>query len=190
MPSICGSAAATIVAVGSSSVSVGFLSERYPGERLGFKLAYRCPGGGIGSINLVQPGEGFEAAEPIDERGWTLQERLCSTRIIEFGTRQTRRICPETRESKPSHEAHNAHEILTDEWRKDAKYSDKRRIEDLDLDNIRTAKDTINWYGRPRNSRYNDYLKAMEYRENICSTFTERALTLASDRALAISELA
>jgi hypothetical protein len=190
MPSIYGSATVTIAAARSSSASDGFLSARYPGERRGFKLPYRCYGGHMGSINLVQLGGGHEAPEPIDERGWTLQERLCSTRIIEFGTRQTRWICPETRSSEPAYEAHNAHESLTDGWKTHANYSSKRRIEGLDLDDIRTAKDTIDLYGRPRNSRYKDYSNAMENWENICATFTERALTHTSDRALAISGIA
>jgi hypothetical protein len=190
MPSIYGSATVTIAAARSSSASDRFLSARYPGERQGFKLPYCCYEGDMGSINLVQLGEGEEAPEPIDERGWTLQERLCSTRIIEFGTKQSRWICPETRFSEPADEARNVYKSLTDGWRKNAKYSDKRLIEGLDLDNIRAAKDTIDLYGRPRNSRYKDYSKAMKHWEDICSTFTRRALTDASDRALAISGVA
>src|SRR4051812_4797363 len=39
------------------------------------------------------------------ERGWTLQECLCPTRITEFGTRQTRWTCLEIRSSKPAYKA-------------------------------------------------------------------------------------
>ena len=190
MPSIYGSAAVTIAAARSPSASLGFLGERYPGGRQGFKLPYRCYGGALGAINIVHLAEGHEAPEPIDERGWTLQERLCSTRILEFGTRQTRWICPETRSFGSDAEAHNAHENFTDGWRKTTKYGEKRRVEGLDLDRIRTARDTIDFYGRPRNSRSKDYSNAMEHWEQICRTFTQRALTLSSDRALAISGIA
>jgi len=89
MPSIYGGATVTIVAARSSSSADGFLGER-------FAISYRCIEGGLGSVTLAQLGDGFEPVEAIDERGWTLQERLLLTRIVEFGSRQTRWICPAT----------------------------------------------------------------------------------------------
>ncbi|KIW88153.1 uncharacterized protein Z519_11264 [Cladophialophora bantiana CBS 173.52] len=184
MTSIYGSATVTIVAARSSSATDGFLGERFPGPRKGALVPYRCFDGELGSITLVKLDGGFESVEPIDERGWTLQERLLSSRIIEFGSRQTRWICPATRSSGFSREG------LTDGWKRDVNYSSKRKTESLDLENIGAAKSTIDFYGRPRNSQFKQYVNAMQHWEKICETFTERALTLSSDRALAISGIA
>ena len=184
MNSIYGSATVTIVAARSSSATEGFLGERLPGPREGSIVSYRCFDGELGSIILVKLNDGFESVAPIDERAWALQERLLSSRIIEFGSRQTRWICPETRSSGFSLEG------FTDGWKRDVKYSSERRIEALDLDTIRTTKSTIDFYGRPRNSQFKEYEKSMQHWKDICETFTERALTFSSDRALAISGIA
>ncbi|KAK0742805.1 heterokaryon incompatibility protein-domain-containing protein [Schizothecium vesticola] len=184
MPSIYGGANITIVAARSSSSTAGFLGERFPGRLEAARISYRCIDGQLGSVTLAKLGGGFESVEPIDERGWTLQERLLSLRIVEFGSRQTRWICPETRSSK------SANEGLTDGWRRNADYNRKRKTEGLNLDVIRTAKTTIDFYGRPRASRFHEYLTAMDHWEKICATFTARALTLSSDRAMAIAGVA
>ncbi|KAI0535350.1 heterokaryon incompatibility protein-domain-containing protein [Xylaria digitata] len=165
MTSIYGSATVTIAAARSSSAAGGFLGERFPGSREGAIVSYRCVDGELGFIVLVQLDDGRspeEPIEPIDERGWTLQERLLSSRIIEFGSRQTRWICPETRSSGTSLEG------FTDGWRRHVNYSNKRRTEALDLENIRAIKSTIDFYGRPRNSQFKEYLKAMEHWEKSC----------------------
>ncbi len=181
MPSIYGGAALTIAAARSPSSTDGFLGERFPGPREAASIPYRCLDGELGFVTLAKLGGTFEAVEPIDGRGWTLQERLLSCRIIEFGSRQTRWICPETRSSSFSHEG------LTDGWKRDINYSNKRMEEGLKLDVIRAAKSTLDFYGRPRPSQLTEYLEAMDHWRNICTTFTERALTLSSDRAVAIS---
>jgi len=184
MTSIYGSATVTIAAARSSSANEGFLGERFPGLREGVIVPYRCFDGELSPITLIKIGDRFESVEPIDERGWTLQERLLSSRIIEFGSRQTRWICPETRSSEFSLEG------FTDGWRRNVNFSNKRKTEILDLDTIRAIKSTIDFYGRPRTSKFKEYLNAMEHWEKICETFTERALTVSSDRALAISGIA
>lgn len=183
MTSIYGSATVTIVAARSSSATEGFLGERFPGPREGANVSYRCIDGEVGSITLVQlnDGVGFESVEPIDE---TLQERLLSSRIIEFGSRQTRWTCPETRSSEFSLGGY------TDGWKRDVHYNEKRKTEVLDLENIRITKSTMDFYGRPRDSQFKEYLNAMEHWNKICETFAQRALTLSSDRGLAISGIA
>jgi hypothetical protein len=184
MPSIYGGATITIVAARSSSSTDGFLGERFPGPRDAATIPYRCIDGELGSITLTKLGGDSEDVEPVDERGWTLQERLLSSRIIEFGSRQTRWICSETRYSGFCREG------FTDGWRRDVNYTNKRKAEGLDLDMLRTAKLTIDFYGRPRPSQRSEYLEAMAHWEAICTTFTERTLTLSSDRAVAISGIA
>ncbi|KAK3314603.1 hypothetical protein B0H66DRAFT_627242 [Apodospora peruviana] len=121
MPSIYGGATVTIVAAGSSSSIDEFLGERFPGSREAAAIPYRCIDGQLGSVTLAKLGGGFEEVEPIDERGWTLQERLLSCRIVEFGSRQTRWICSETRSSGFYRQG------LTDGWMRDVKYSNKRK---------------------------------------------------------------
>ncbi|KAK4455314.1 hypothetical protein QBC34DRAFT_481428 [Podospora aff. communis PSN243] len=191
MPSIYGGATVTIVAARSASSADGFLGERLPGPRAAATISYRCIDGQLGTVTLARldgDGEsGFEPVEPIDERGWTLQERLLSSRIVEFGSRQTRWICPETRTRTDSNDNDDD---LTDGWRRRVPYSNKRKTEGLHLDVIRAAKPTIDYYGRPRASRFADYHKAMDHWEQICATFTQRALTLPADRAVAIAGLA
>ena len=184
MISIYGSATVTIAAARSSSATEGFLGERFLGPREGANVSYRCIDGELGSITLIKLDDGFEKVKPIDERGWTLQERLLSSRIIEFGSRQTRWICPETRSSGFSLEG------FTDGWKRDVNFSRKRKLEALDLENIRTSKSTLDFYGQPRSSQFKGYLNTIQHWEKICETFTERALTLSSDRALAISGIA
>ncbi|KAK0713383.1 hypothetical protein B0T26DRAFT_753496 [Lasiosphaeria miniovina] len=61
--------------------------------------------------------------EPIDARGWTLQERLLSPRTIEYGTWQTRYICQESAYKRD----------YTDGWRRDADYNHQHK-DTLDLE--------------------------------------------------------
>ena len=89
MPSIYGGANITIVAARPSSPTDGFLGERFPGRLEATGISYCCIGGQLGSVTLAKLGGGFESVEPTDERGWTLQERLLSSRIVEFGSLQT-----------------------------------------------------------------------------------------------------
>src|ERR1700753_2642114 len=79
MPSIHGSATVTIVAPRAPRATEEFLEKRYPGTREAAIVSYRCVDGEFGPITLVKLGDGFEPAEQIDERGWTLQERLLSS---------------------------------------------------------------------------------------------------------------
>ncbi|KAI1429945.1 heterokaryon incompatibility protein-domain-containing protein [Xylaria sp. FL1777] len=184
MTSIYSIATVTIIAARSSSTTEGFLGERFPDLREGAVVSYRCVDGEFGSVTLVKLSEEYEEVEPIDERGWTLQERLLSSRIIEFGSRQTRWICSEIRNSGLFREKY------TDGWRRDLSTSGKRSPEVMNLEHIRAAKSTIDFYGRPRHTQFMDYFTAMQQWENICATFTGRALTLSSDRALAVSGIA
>ncbi|KAH6843161.1 heterokaryon incompatibility protein-domain-containing protein [Chaetomium sp. MPI-CAGE-AT-0009] len=185
MPSIYGGATVTIVAAGSASATQGFLGERTPSCFEAAVVPYRCLDGELGSITLVKLGGLLESVvEPIDQRGWTLQERLLSSRIIEFGSWQTRWICSETKLDGFSLEG------FTDGWKRDVPYGSTRQSEALDLDMIRTTKSTVDFYGRPRASQFQEHTKAMKHWENICVSFTERTLTLSADRALAISGIA
>lgn len=93
-------------------------------------------------------------------------------------------ICPEKGSSGFSLEG------FTDGWKRDVKFSRKRMTEALDLETIRTSKSTIEFYGQLRDSQFKQYSSTVQHWEKVCETFTERALTLPSDRALAISGIA
>lgn len=69
----------------------GFLTSTF--RRLPFqRLAYPCPNGRTGSIYLIKhlPGEGRVA---IESRGWTMQERLLSTRLPFFTSARVDWVC-------------------------------------------------------------------------------------------------
>jgi hypothetical protein len=89
MAQIYGQAEVTIVAACANHVEEGFLDLRVTSESAIFQLPFRCLDGDIGSVELVQAPRQYED-EPIDTRGWAMQERLLARRVLEFGTRQTR----------------------------------------------------------------------------------------------------
>ncbi|KAI0965892.1 heterokaryon incompatibility protein-domain-containing protein [Xylaria arbuscula] len=95
MPRIYGHATVTIVASRCKGASEGFLQDISPAELTAFtcEIPYRCPTGELGTVYLVEDGEGQSKAEPIDDRGWTLQESFLSSRVITFESRQSSIVC-------------------------------------------------------------------------------------------------
>jgi hypothetical protein len=101
MPRIYTNALVTISAGCAASAEDGFLGLRKEvcsSNR--FRLPFRCEDGGIGSIFLHDiPGiPGTYTNEPINKRAWTLQERLLSPRVLDYGTWQLRWICSSVRD--------------------------------------------------------------------------------------------
>ncbi|KAF2094342.1 HET-domain-containing protein [Rhizodiscina lignyota] len=85
----------TIAASKAKSVNEGFLW--WPRIEM-IRLGYECSSGEIGSV-LFSPelnGDTRFSPEPLDTRGWALQEELLSPRRLEFGTYQSRWTCRET----------------------------------------------------------------------------------------------
>jgi hypothetical protein len=88
---------ATITIAGSraNDAQDGFLQ---PGKSLleqdqnVFRLPFACPSGQIGLVDLI-PSKIGTTVEPMDERAWTLQERILSKRYLEYGLLQTRFYC-------------------------------------------------------------------------------------------------
>jgi len=96
MPLIYKNAYINISASSASNCHEGFLGARLPSadrECEDITLRYRCPDGHIGDINLCEyhPYESNE--DPINTRAWTLQERLLSPRVLDYGVRQLRWHC-------------------------------------------------------------------------------------------------
>jgi hypothetical protein len=103
--------------------------------------------------------------EPVDLRGWTLQEQLLSTRTIEYGTWQTRWICRESQFDESS----------TDGWT-----SRREGVLDASEVFVRIKKD-----GGPSSDWDCIYSWA-----RVVEAFTELELTVSTDRPLAISGIA
>jgi len=175
MPQVYRNAVLTIAAAGAKSVREGFLGERVATEtpKEVFQLPFRCSSGEIGSITILKVDE---SSDPINERAWTLQERLLSARTIEFGSRQLRWIC-----QTPKYEAG-----FTDGWRKPKESWDPK--ETLDHEIFRRKFDELGKVQLDRNGA--TYKSAMKHWYNLVGKYTHRKLTFPTDRILAISGIA
>jgi Heterokaryon incompatibility protein (HET) len=94
MPHIYRGAYVTLSAARSRGSDEGFLHDIHvPSVNASiFKMAYACPDGRLGTILLFDdPVPQME--EPIDTRGWTLQEYLLSPRLLIYGIHGLRFSC-------------------------------------------------------------------------------------------------
>ncbi|KAI0099619.1 heterokaryon incompatibility protein-domain-containing protein [Nemania sp. FL0031] len=162
IPYIYGGAAVTIAASRARSAWDGFLNSRAPSlESVPvFQLPWRSAKSQLGTVMLM-PLDAYP--EPIDRRGWTLQEQLLSTRIVEFGTRQTRCTCRDNLSHSNS----------------PAGYVDGWRIE-RDVTSSYIYDRTWNMIKENLQDGWNQVVRR----------YTERKLTFGTDRPLAISGIA
>jgi hypothetical protein len=99
MSSIYYGATLTISAASAERSSEGFLGDRVLSKAYGgtlFSMNYQhCSENTVdkGSVLLSQHPIYDESQEPIDRRGWTLQEHILSRRILRFGSKQTTWKC-------------------------------------------------------------------------------------------------
>jgi hypothetical protein len=99
MSSIYYGATLTISAASAERSSEGFLGDRVLSKAYGgavFSINYQHhaeDGVDKGSVFLSQHPIYDEFQEPIDRRGWTLQEHILSRRILRFGSKQTTWKC-------------------------------------------------------------------------------------------------
>lgn len=112
MPHIYIHATITITASRASGSREGFLGKRpslgYEAPYKGIQLGYRCENGTQGSIVIIPsamsgnlgPYPDFDPAEPLDGRAWAFQEKILSSRILDFGTFKTQWICGEKKTSQ------------------------------------------------------------------------------------------
>lgn len=78
----------TIAAASASTCFRGFL-ERRPEYDLPFStIRYPCPDGSIGYINVLRGTHYQPEYEPLNTRGWALQELALSTRVLTYGSGQ------------------------------------------------------------------------------------------------------
>lgn len=96
MPQIYRGAYITISAARSQSSDEGFLHDvQVPSTNASiFKMAYACPKGRLGTILLFHDSVS-QLEEPINTRGWTLQEYLLSQRLLIYGVHGLRFGCQE-----------------------------------------------------------------------------------------------
>jgi hypothetical protein len=156
----------TISASRAASAKGGFLQpRRVPGER-NFRLPFMCKDGKLGSVILWSKRRvGWR--EPIDQRGWTPQESLISTRNLEYGENQLRWQC----------RSRDAHPVPVDGWT-------PRKVENFGVN--------INWnmiaghssrpglLGRDFVSTWTD----------IVQNYSKRTLSNPDDKLLALSSIA
>ncbi len=176
MPNVYRNSLFTIAASRARNVSQGFLGKRQGTDFLHhvFTLPYQCRGPARrGSVVLIRT---QIEAEPLDTRGWALQERLLSPRTVEFGTRQMRFICQHNPRGK------------TDGWRQ--KPEDNKSRKDV-LGDMAVLTDGFGAIDGKRH-RTNDpeFLGAMQNWYKLVRVYSHRSLTLSSDRLLAISGIA
>jgi hypothetical protein len=170
MPNIYGQAFITIVVSCAEGVQEGFLQDRILTEYTDniFRVPFRCDDGQIGSVSLVEPHRLYEQ-EPLDARGWAMQERLLARRVLEFGSRQTRWMCK------------NDCNGSCDGWTPYVERSPQRHNhlpKTIMLSGGRVSKSRSNL-----DRLYSDW-------KTLLTCFTFRQLTIESDRILAIAGLA
>jgi hypothetical protein len=180
MPLVYNQATVTIAASRASGIGEGFLAERptlgQNSPQLVFELPYRFQDSEIGSVVLVP--EVRESTEPLDRRAWALQERLLSSRILEYGTLQTRWTCQHAERDKD----------LTDGW----KYIDVNNQERSDTLFVEAFQTVLAGLTDQESSditirKSQDPLTQWH---QIVQIYTHRALSLPTDRLPAISGIA
>ena len=95
MPKIYQKAFVTIIASSAGTSTQGFLEKRTirSSDCPIFSWRYHCPNGQLGSIYFFAD-DGYDPREdPVRKRAWTLQERLLSSRILDYGSRQMQWAC-------------------------------------------------------------------------------------------------
>jgi hypothetical protein len=99
MASIYQNALVTIAATNTSRCIDGFLLDRYPpnGEILIEDLPWSCDDGSFGKVCLHRQSWHRVDREPLNQRAWTLQERMLSPRVLSFGSRQLMWECQTAR---------------------------------------------------------------------------------------------
>ncbi|KAI9763456.1 MAG: hypothetical protein M1839_006448, partial [Geoglossum umbratile] len=162
----------TITASRAENVQEGFLHDRIVTENVDkvFEVPFRCPNRQRGTVLLVEARRMY-LEEPLDTRGWGIQERLLSRRVLEFGTRQTRWSCRTNIEG------------YSEGWTPHIERS-VGRPEYLPADVVLSGIDVSGQH--PQSSL--DEL--CSHWNKLVISYTNRRLTIESDRILAISGLA
>lgn len=169
MPRIFQNSTLTISTTRALYAAEGFLRRKPTDhQNLAFSLPYLLPSNGqLGSLTLFRPSPELSDTA-LTDRGWTLQEFALSPRVLDFGGGQTRWIC--TRYHVDGWLRHGG---LRQEWRV------RGSIMDMVLGNLTSRAGSL--FTRA---------EGCKFWEDLVSQYTRRALSVATDRALAIAGLA
>lgn len=190
MPDVFANATLTIMASRASSSTDGFLGP--VNEDMGLKpfvkLRFRPSGPesrhsdakGEGTV-YASIGELRDYAEPIDERGWTFQERYLSTRILEYRSRQVRWICQSCLGNQNDNRR-NSH--LTNGW----SYYSHSTEHSIFLDISKLLKSLP--VGQPSRGLVDNDMGDLHNFYRLVVFYCERLLSYPQDRILAISGIA
>ncbi|KAG0651522.1 hypothetical protein D0Z07_1959 [Hyphodiscus hymeniophilus] len=180
MPLIYSQATVTIAASRARNVQEGFLQDR---PLMGletadtvFELPFQDSSGNyeIGSVILLPPTD--EVIEPLDHRGWSMQERFLSRRILEYGTHQTRWTCHEYMNSNAPADGFKSTRVYNN------KRSDYLFIRGLEV--VMTEADA---------NRALDPVKFeahLRFWHHLLRVYTDRSLSLSTDRLPGVSGIA
>jgi hypothetical protein len=176
MPRIYQNSTLTVAVARAASVNEGFLHPRTRTDtpNSAFELPFQCHRPiALGSVTLLKV---TTSPEPLDTRGWTLQERLLAPRTLEFGSLQTRIFCQRNPRG------------FADGWSLSPGNSESRQdsLQDAQVLQVHfnaIRDQSIEAYGLGFEEAMNNWLKLVE-------VYTHRQLTVATDRILAISGVA
>ncbi|PQE33590.1 heterokaryon incompatibility protein [Rutstroemia sp. NJR-2017a WRK4] len=87
-------ASIAIVAASASSANQGFLEDREP-PKPSFQIPFWAPGGRLSSVSMRQNDDYEHNDEPINQRAWTLQEQLLSSRLLIYSSHTLQYHCQE-----------------------------------------------------------------------------------------------
>ncbi|KAK3897153.1 HET-domain-containing protein [Staphylotrichum tortipilum] len=174
MPQVYGHAVVTISVSRTSRAADGFLADIDPRELLTepFRLRYECPNGIIGSIYVVGVPDKNSLFSDLCRRGWTLQERCLSPRLLDYGKLQMRWMCDSSKNRA----------WTVNGWDPDEKWPSGN------YDVMREVKAKIRSAGDGDIAAEKTWLLA-KWR-HLVEVYADRDLTVTTDRILAISALA
>ncbi|ETN46336.1 uncharacterized protein HMPREF1541_00520 [Cyphellophora europaea CBS 101466] len=170
MPQIYSNAALTISSTRALYADEGFLRPRKPTDEPDHtvSLPYILPSTGeMGELTLFRESAVLSDSALMD-RGWTFQEHALSPRILDFAGGQTRWLCKEWYV-----DGWRKHETLNKIWRT------RHRLLLMMLGKL-TSTQRISF----------TFPEACHFWENVVEMYTQRALSVATDRPLAIAGLA
>ncbi|KAE8451755.1 hypothetical protein EG329_003212 [Mollisiaceae sp. DMI_Dod_QoI] len=101
MTNIYNNASLTIAASIATKASAGFLAPRRLPPR-GLKLRFPYPNSTLGEVEVLHTTQLYDdASEPLNLRGWTMQERMLSRRLLIFGEHEITWQCQSTQGPVP-----------------------------------------------------------------------------------------
>ncbi|KAF2822287.1 HET-domain-containing protein [Ophiobolus disseminans] len=173
MPEIYSNAVCTIAASSPANCGRGFLNDHDYYTEHAIRIRLRRSEGLVSDIVHAYPYDHKNfVVEPLATRAWSLQERLLSTRILEFRRNQVHYLCPSTGQYDKSR---------SDGWKQD--WLPRRQFKPLGSSNNHHPETLLGW-----KIPTTEHFRHMWY--SLIEMFTKRDLTFPTDRTLAISGIA